>query len=681
MNYCKLAKKNLYNLPFWGITVAFASGIYFSQNQLFSISALITSIALLIGLLTWCIYGLKHRIREVIFIITALLLFVIIGILRQQLTQPKHIAHHVVDQLQNNDPKHVAFTITKQIKSNEKWSNYEASVFALDQKKATGKILLHISKKEASAIELGKNYTAYCSLNPISKDRFPYGFHYSNYLLSKGITHQSWLKKEIISLPSSKSIFLERIIQTRHFLTRKLEQQGLSDDVVQFTKALVLGAKAALSKEMKNRFQDAGVIHILAISGLHIGVIYFVIQWLLKWFLFRYKYRILKSALVIASIWVFTYFTGGSDSAVRASMMFTCFEVSNWLLRRQHPLNALIAAVFILLCIQPNYLFSVGFQLSVTAVAAIMIGVPKMTPLLHIKNKILFKIWQIACVTLCAQIGILPLSIYYFHQIPMLFLVANVPVMLCIPLVMSVCIIYVLSASITVIPRFITFAFNTAIETLLSYIEWIASLEAFVIKDVYILPLTAGAIYCLYLMARWWYSNYKAGLKYAALPISLVIICGFTELKHKAIKNEIWLLPDYNTTMVSLSGESATFYTSDTNNSNSLKNKITAVKNSLHYAEVDTVKLEYAYHLNHKKILFLDQNFIPNLEETIDILVVSNTPKINIARLLKNLQPKKVVLASNIKHYVVKKWRAACQNQQMDCYEVSALGSIRLDEL
>lgn len=681
MNYCKLTNSKLYNLTFWGITIAFVIGIFFSQHQLFSISVLFTSVALLIGLLIGCVYGLKHRLREVIFIITALLLFATIGTLRQQLTQPKHIAHHIVNQLQNNDPKHVAFTITRQIKSNEKWSNYEASVFALGQKKATGNILLHITNKEASAVELGKNYIAYCALNPITKDHFPYGFHYSNYLLSKGITHQVWLKKEVIPLSNSKSFFGERIIQTRHFLTRKLEQQGLSDNVVQFTKALVLGAKAALSKEMKSRFQDAGVIHILAISGLHIGVIYFVIQWLLKWFLFRYKYRILKSVLVIAIIWVFTYFTGGSDSAVRASMMFTCFEISNWLLRRQHPLNALIAAVFILLSIQPNYLFSVGFQLSVTAVAAIMIGVPKMTPLLNVKNKILFKIWQIACVTVCAQIGILPLSIYYFHQIPMLFLVANVPVMLCIPLVMSACIIYVLSASIAEIPHFITFAFNIVIETLLSYIEWIASLEAFVIKDVYILPLTASAIYCLYLMARWWYSNFKTGLKYVALPISLALICSFTEFRHKAIKNEVWLLPDYNTTMVSLSGESATFYTSDTNNSTSLKNKMTAVKNSLHYTEVTTETLEYAYHLNHKKIILLHNNFIPEIEETIDVLVVTNSPKINIARLLQNLQPQKVVIASNNKHYVVQNWLAACKNNHIDCYDVSALGSIRLDEL
>jgi len=181
-------------------------------------------------------------------------------------------------------------------------------------------------------------------------------------------------------------------------------------------------------------------------------------------------------------------------------------------------------------------LFSVGFQLSVVAVISIIIGVPKLSKIWEPKLIVVNYLWEIICVSLCAQIGLLPLSLYYFHQFPLLFLVANIPIMCCIPIIMAMAIGMVVGSYFFTWPALITTIYDFVISTLLNFVAWVASVDGLVLKELYISKFTVVAIYLAFVYLRWCYTNLKTAFAYVTLPLAFLVIVGFVEVHQKSVK-------------------------------------------------------------------------------------------------------------------------------------------------
>jgi competence protein ComEC len=189
---------------------------------------------------------------------------------------------------------------------------------------------------------------------------------------------------------------------------------------------MLLGDRMAVSDQLEDAFARSGTMHILAVSGLHLGILYwFIVQLIGKWrrhFLFNWLF-VLISLLIL---WAFALLSGAAASTQRAATMFSVMIIANAINKESNALNTLAISGLIILWVNPYQLFSVGFQLSFLALGGILYLQPWITSWRRFENRIIQYLWQLVSVSLAAQIAVLPLSAYYFHQLPVYFLMANI---------------------------------------------------------------------------------------------------------------------------------------------------------------------------------------------------------------------------------------------------------------
>jgi competence protein ComEC len=191
--------------------------------------------------------------------------------------------------------------------------------------------------------------------------------------------------------------------------------------------ALLVGDRSFLDPQLRNDFADAGAVHILAVSGLHVGIIYLLFLSVFN-FLLREKMRLFKFFLILAVLWGYAAFTGFSPSVLRAATMFSFIAAGKYNSRYVNTYNMIAASALFLLAVNPLLITQIGFQLSYLAVIGIVFFHPKFRALLVIENKYIDMLWSLVCVSFAAQLATFPLSIYYFHQFPMLFMITNIVV-------------------------------------------------------------------------------------------------------------------------------------------------------------------------------------------------------------------------------------------------------------
>ena len=268
----------------------------------------------------------------------------------------------------------------------------------------------------------------------LQKTGNPFEFDYQTYAIRNQIGHRIYLKNgnyhflQVQKIPNLVEFSL--IIRDR--LLRIIEKSGLKGEVFHLVSAVSLGAREELEPETTQSFSKTGVIHVLAVSGMNVAIIYVVLDWLLR-FLKRRKWGIVLHLLVIlAAVWGYALVTGSSASVLRAAAMFTFIVIGKSLSRNPNIYNTLAASAFVLICFNPSLVYDVGFQLSYAAVFSIVYFHPFLYGLIYCKYWILDQIWTLISVSVAAQIGTLPFLLHYFHQFPTWFLLANLMV---IPLV------------------------------------------------------------------------------------------------------------------------------------------------------------------------------------------------------------------------------------------------------
>lgn len=258
-------------------------------------------------------------------------------------------------------------------------------------------------------------------------------FDYSRYMYNQGIvgsvyiSSQSWQEAEKTSF-SLRYFALNCRQQIMDFY------KSLDFDETECTilSALTLGYQDDLSDDIKQGFRTTGTVHVLSVSGLHVGIIYFMISFLLSFIRRGAKYYWLKPLFIIILLWVYAFITGLPTSVIRASGMLTVFCVSEIIGRKSFSLHALYIAAFFILLISPFSFFDISFQLSFMSVLSILILQPKVSEILRVKNKYLRDIWQLFTLSVVAQLATFPLCLYYFGTFPTYFFITN---LLIVPLV------------------------------------------------------------------------------------------------------------------------------------------------------------------------------------------------------------------------------------------------------
>ena len=262
---------------------------------------------------------------------------------------------------------------------------------------------------------------------PVAPPSFPDEFNYKRFLAAKGIHFRQFLGKKLQVLPLKPSNELNFAMEhLRHYFAGVIDQYVQRPESKQIALALLLGQKESLGKEVKQAYSATGTQHILAVSGLHVGIIYSIL--LLPLTFFKQKGQLLQKSyliLVLGLIWIYALMTGFSPSVVRAVVMFSLVTLGQMRKRKPSIWNILAFSALLLLVLDPAIQTDLGFQLSYLAVAGIVGLQPILLRMWAPSNRVLDYFWQMATVTLAAQLITSPLTLHYFHTFPTYFLVAN----------------------------------------------------------------------------------------------------------------------------------------------------------------------------------------------------------------------------------------------------------------
>ncbi|HET8858918.1 ComEC/Rec2 family competence protein [Marivirga sp.] len=307
----------------------------------------------------------------------------------------------------------------EQVLMDKKWKNY------------SGKAMVYFQKDSLSKeLKYGDQLLVKSRLTELEPPKNPLEFNYKRFLGFDQVYHQQYVpsRKWLKISEENGDLIISASIKTGQYLEDIMNENILNERSLAIAKALTLGIKDELDNELRNAYASAGAMHVLAVSGLHVGIIFLLISTLLKKWRNHKRGRYFFAIINISVLWTYAFITGLSPSVQRAAMMFSFIILAQAMKRQTNIYNTLAASAFVLLSFNPFLLFSVGFQLSYLAVLGIVFFQPKLYSLLQFKFILWDKLWAITCVSIAAQLATAPLGLLYFHQFPTYFFLSNLVV-------------------------------------------------------------------------------------------------------------------------------------------------------------------------------------------------------------------------------------------------------------
>ena len=293
-------------------------------------------------------------------------------------------------------------------------------------------------------INVGDVLTCHDSLSPISKPTTPYAFDYSRYMHHKGILYEGTLESGEYAIIGHENSFNYYADKARQHIVKLIRLSGMDSGVASIAIVFCTGDRRYLPESDKEAFSQAGLAHIIAVSGLHIGVIIAILS-LLLCPLNKKRFNRIKAILTLSCIWAYVVFTGSPSSAIRAAIMVSFIYSSKIFLHKHSSINALCAAAFFILLFSPNAIYEVGFQLSFLAVIGIILWSNVIFP--RFKNPVIKFITASLSVSIAAQLATASLIIHYFNYFPTGFFIANLAIIPILPVFLFIIIAAIVLAA------------------------------------------------------------------------------------------------------------------------------------------------------------------------------------------------------------------------------------------
>jgi len=348
----------------------------------------------------------------------------------------KHFSHHSTSYLYGfigNQPKITSsawvaeFRVTGVKKSNGKIIT------------ASGKLLLKMNNQRNLHISYGDELVLKSAVRDISPPFNPNEFDYKTYLANKNIWHQCYLDtNEWIKTGKMKGNQLVRYaLLARERMVDKFKCYFKDEGAKAIISTLVLGYRVDLDQAIIQAFSATGTIHVLAVSGMHVGIVFLFLSFSLSWMKTN-NLRVLRFIILLFSIWAYALLTGFSASVLRAAIMISFVITANTFSRQPNTANNIAASAFFLLLYDPKYITEIGFQLSYLAVIGIIWIMPMLTKLFMFSNSMLNKVYTSIVLSCSAQLTTFPLVLYYFHLFPVYFLPANLLIMIPVSIIIYI---------------------------------------------------------------------------------------------------------------------------------------------------------------------------------------------------------------------------------------------------
>ena len=623
---------------------------------------------------------LKKNKKALSFGISVYWLAFTIGITTQIIHTDSYQKSNYTNQKEIFEKPHlIAVTLREKLKNSELNDRYIAIVNRIDNVESSGKIILNIRKDSLNhPFEIGTRLRIKGSLYQNTAPKNPNQFDYSKYLENKQIYAQLYADKEEISISTiiDKNVWYYSA-RLRTKIIANLEKNNFCKDELNVAIALILGQQQEISPEIIRDYQYAGAVHILSVSGLHIGFILLFVSFLLKPFPNTRKGSFIKLIVILLSLWLFGILAGLAPSVVRSVTMFSFVAIGNHLRRTVNIYHTLLVSILLILLVQPSFLFDVGFQLSYIALFFIIWLQPLLACIWSPKNKIKKYIWNLLTVSFAAQIGTLPLSIYYFHQFPGLFFITNLVIIPFLTLIMVLGVLVMIMAAFDSCPYFLAKALEWSISFVDKIINVIASLEQFILRDLSFNMILLLSSYLLIITSVLWFKRPNFNRFILVLLALIFIQIAFINNKRQIETQEEWIVfnSKKNTLITERKGKNVILYANDSLlKTSKINNTITSYLVGNFSTLKTKKKLKNIAFFKGNKILIVDRLGVYPKQLNPDILLLTQSPKINLERLLQTCKPKTIIAdASNFKT-IQKLWKATCLKQKIPFHATAEKG-------
>ena len=614
-----------------------------------------------------------------LFVVISVFVFILLGMINMERIKPINNKHHYSKVYRKGSTLSIA--IQEALKHSQFYHRYIGKIQNVAQHKTEGSIMLRVSKKiHPEPLNYDQLIITIESLTEIKPSLNPGAFDFKAYAKRKNIIHQLDLKtNNFFSKKTEEKTLKIRALQLREKLIQSLARHDFSSDEFSVITAILLGKRQEISKEIVDDYKNAGAMHILAISGLHIGILLILLNFVFKPLTFFRHGKIIRMVVLLICLWSFAFLTGLSASVIRAVSMFTAVTLGLFSNRRSNISNYLFLSIFILLCAHPLYLFDLGFQLSYVSVLSIIWLSPLLKRFWRPKYKVASYFWNLLVISLSAQIGILPLSLFYFHQFSGLFFASSLVVIPFLGIILGFGFLVLALDQLAIVPVFFINAYDTIIRFMNDLMGFLSSHKNFVFENIYFpsvfILLAYGLIFSL---ERYLKKATSRNFMYILIGIILLQTALLFEKRKTQLSSSFIVT---HQTMQSTIIERKRDVLKASSSLNSTDPKLTRLISPYQqsYFPVKTIidsAFQNLFRAGEKRVLVVDNAVIfQQLNFNPEILILRNSPKVNLDRFLNLFHPEIVISdGSNFSTYA-KRWRTSCKKHGIHFHDTSINGA------
>lgn len=688
--------------PFARIFIPFLSGIcfalYFDLSILIPIYVFVVLVLLISAIVFFFQKKLSYRMRWLagfIIVIFYLLSGYQLTAIKNNENNISYFSKYLADE------NYVLVQLTEPVQIREKVCKCVVEVKAVKDSvcmnQTSGKAIIYIEKDSLSEkLDYGDEIFFKSRFSEVSPPMNPQEYNYKNYLKYRSVEYNAYIKKTRWNLISTDNgnVFFSFAYKLRGKFLQILKNNELQGDEYAVVSALLIGYTDNLDPELIRDYQGTGAVHILSVSGMHVGVIFIVLNFLLLFF-DKTKYgRIPKALLLLGFIWFYAVLTGMSPSVMRATAMFSFVIVGNAFRQPPNIYNTIAASAFVLLMFDPYMIMAVGFQLSYLAVLGIVAIYPYIHKAWTPKYWLLRQIWSLVAVSLAAQLVTFPLCLYYFHQFPNYFLLTNI---IAVPLSgliiylgiavlalsfwpwLSLLLARVLSYSLIFLNRSISF-----IEELPYSVSRAVSVNFVEMLLVYAIIIA----FCVFLLQR------KSKAFIGSVAFLFVLLISVTIRNYQAVAQKEIIVYNINKhTAIDLVDGKSAFFICDSALSNDTKKLDFHIMNNRCRSKIRDVnpvvvnnenvsdKKDLLYFKNNyyyfagKRMAIVDHATYNTRKLALDYLLISKNPDITIEELLNQYQPGLIIFDASNSIKNITKWARQCNHLRKPWYSTRHSGA------
>lgn len=696
---------NRHKYPFIRLLIPFGLGVWIGLNSFLSIpdSLLFPFFASLTILAVLSAIWLKSYRWRWFFGITISLSLILGGMLIVNLRNPLNNANHLVHQEQQAEGLFVARIIEPpQIRE----LTVKATLTLISYQKQDS--LKPLSGKFLAYFQRTENMPEFAYGDIIAFDKKPEmpekpgnpgQFDYGGYLANRHIYHQiylrsdNWFKTGFSDLNPVYSL----AYAMRDKLLQVMRQNKLTGDEFGVAAAILLGYDESLPAYLRKGYVAAGAMHVLCVSGLHVGIVFLIFNFLLGFLHRKGWQKSMKTILLLGIVWFYALLTGLSPSIQRASLMISFVLIGQLTNRKGFAVNSIAASAFFLLLIRPENLLEIGFQLSYAAVLGIILLQRPIASVIYVKNKYLAKVWDVTAVALAAQLATTPFVLYYFHQFPSYFWLSN---LFLVPLsfIIIVCGMGLLLLSfVPVVSLLLGNALSALIFMMNWIIRWIEKLPGSVIQGLYVNVAEFALLLSIVLLLVLIVSTKKLRLSFLLLSLGIVLFASFAWRRYEQSNSTKLVVYDLKKHSVVdfihgrehiLMTDSSTLADEFVKGFHLEGNWVeSGLTTDPDYFAPDAKSISLNYLTKHENLISFDQKLLAiwkddgacddslSFRPHIDWMLVSGRESEKLEEILNCYDVELLILDGSVPPYYVKAWKQAAFEAGVELYHTSEQGA------